>query len=387
MNTTKKKNNPRWAEVSAVLLLTFSLPRPAAAQAGTFSPTGGMGDARTVATATLLPNGTVLLAGGYNPPTTWASAEVYDPNTGLFTSTGAMTTARRAHTATLLANGKVLITGGRVPPNYFASAELYDPDTGLFSSTGSMNSARAFHSATLLANGKVLVAGGWLGGSNFVSSAELYDPDTGLFSPTGSLMAAREFHTATLLANGTVLIAGGDIGNTSLASAEIYDANVGLFYPTGSMGAARTSHTATLLPASAVRPHGKVLVAGGGSNSGPPAFASAELYDPDTGLFSPTGSMSTARWNHTATLLPAYEMRPHGRVLLAGGDGGSFSSGLLANAELYDPDTGTFSPTGSMSTLRHQHSATLLPNGKLLVAGGDNFPNALASAELYAPPQ
>src|SRR5437016_5108846 len=162
MNTTKKKNNPCWAVVSAVLLLTFSLPRPADAQAGTFSPTGGMGDARTVATATLLPNGTVLLAGGYNPPTTWASAEVYDPNTGLFTSTGAMTTARRAHTATLLANGKVLITGGRVPPNYFASAELYDPDTGLFSSTGSMNSARACHSATLLPYAKVLGADGWL---------------------------------------------------------------------------------------------------------------------------------------------------------------------------------------------------------------------------------
>ena len=206
---------------------------------------------------------------------------------------------------------------------------------------------------------------------------------------TANMTVAREFHSAALLPDGRVLFAGGVTGSPfpAVASAEIYDANVGLFYPTGSMGAARTSHTATLLPASAVRPHGKVLVAGGGSNSGPPAFASAELYDPDTGLFSPTGSMSTARWNHTATLLPAYEMRPHGRVLLAGGDGGSFSSGLLANAELYDPDTGSFSTTDSMSTLRHQHSATLLPNGKLLIAGGDNFPNALASAELYAPPQ
>src|ERR1043166_7402460 len=151
----KKQNNPRWAEVSAILLLTCSLPRPAAAQAGIFSPTGSANNARTVATATLLPNGTVLVAGGYNPPTTWASAELYDPNTGLFSPTGSMSTARRAHTATLLANGKVLVTGGRVPPNYFASAELYDPDTGLFSDTSSMNAARAFHSATLLANGKV----------------------------------------------------------------------------------------------------------------------------------------------------------------------------------------------------------------------------------------
>jgi hypothetical protein len=243
------------------LLLILSLSRPAAAQAGTFSPTGNMSTARNVAFATLLANGKVLVAGGFNPPSgtsTVASAELYDPDTGLFSPTGSMSTARRAHTAALLPNGTVLVAGGRNPPDFLASAELYDPGTGLFSSTGSMSTARNFFTATVLPNGKVLVAGGC--NSVCVASAELYDPDTGLFSPTGSMSTAREAHAATLLPNGTVLVTGGDNGTTAFAGAELYDPDTGLFSPTGSMSAARTSHTATLLPTSSVRPHGKVLM-------------------------------------------------------------------------------------------------------------------------------
>ena len=253
---------------SAILLFLLSLPRPAAAQPGTFGPTGSPSNARTVHTATLLPNGKVLVAGGFNPPSVvlaYASAELYDPDTGLFSSTGSLITARRVHTATLLTNGKVLVAGGRNPPTYYASGELYDPNTGVFSSTGSMATPRAFHTATLLANGKVLVAGG-LNGSVYVASAELYDPDTGLFTPTGSLNTAREDHTATLLPDGRVLIVGGDTGATTFASAELYDPDTGKFTVTGSLGTARTSHTATLLPPSTDRPNGKVLIAGGASN-------------------------------------------------------------------------------------------------------------------------
>jgi len=132
-----------------------------------------------------------------------------------------------------------------------------------------------------------------------------------------------------------------------------------------------------------------VLIAGGGSNgnSGAPYLASAEIYDPDTGTFSPTGSMSAARWHHTATLLPAYELRPHGKVLIAGGDIGGIL--VLASAELYDPDTGHFSPAGSLNTARTDHTSTLLPDGAVLVAGGDvgmGIATGLTSAELYALP-
>ncbi len=389
MKTTKMKNHPYWAGAIAILLLIVSLPRPAAAQAGTFAATGSAANARTVHTATLLANGKVLVAGGFSPPSpTYASAELYDPNTGLFSSTGSLISARRAHTATLLPNGKVLIAGGRLPPAYFASAELYDPGTGLFASTGSMATPRAFYTATLLANGKVLVAGG-LNAGVYLASAELYDPDTGLFAPAGSMSTPREDHTATLLPDGRVLIVGGDIGATTFATAELYDPDTGKFTLTGSMVAARTYHTATLLPASTERPHGKVLIAGGDPTSpgGPnTALASAELYDPDSGTFSATGSMSTGRWNHTATLLPAYELRPHGKVLVVGGDSGAFSSGILASAELYDPDTGKFATTGSLNTARHQQTATLLSNGSVLVAEGDNAVHAMASAELYTLP-
>ena len=392
IKTTRKTNNPSWTGVSALLLLLLSLPRPAAAQPGNFAPTGSASNARTIHTATMLPNGKVLVAGGYNPPAVvlaYASAELYDPNTGQFSSTGSLITARRAHTATLLPNGKVLVTGGRLPPAYFASAELYDSNAGLFSSTGSMATSRAFHTATLLANGKVLVAGG-LSGSTYLASAEIYDPDTGLFSSTGSLNAAREDHTATLLPDGRVLIAGGDIGATGLASAELYDPDTGKFTVTGSLSTARAIHTATLLPASTLRPNGKVLVVGGGSNgnSGTPFLASAELYDPAAGTFSATGSMSNARWLHTATLLPAYELRPHGKVLITGGKA---SAAVLAGAELYDPDTGKFAAAGNLNTARQNHTATLLPNGGVLIAEGDTMmPSpqgaALASAEMYALP-
>src|SRR6476660_5446673 len=138
----------------SILLLMLSLPRPAAAQPGTFSPTGGMSIGRYGHIATLLPNGQVLIAGGLDG-NSLAGAELYDPATGLFSSTGSMSTARYNHTATLLPNGKVLVTGGISACCILASAELYDPATGLFSPTGSMGTARYAHTATLLPSGKV----------------------------------------------------------------------------------------------------------------------------------------------------------------------------------------------------------------------------------------
>ena len=190
------------------------------------------------------------------------------------------------------------------------------------------------------------------------------------FVLTQSLNTARNFHTATLLNNGAVLIAG-SMGSTGagLASAELYSPASGTFTPTGSLNSARAAHTATLLS------NGMVLIAGGAGSSNP--LASAELYNTATGTFTPTGSLNAARAAHTATLLS------NGMVLIAGG---TDSSGPLAGAELYNPATGVFTLTGHMNTARYGHTATLLTNGMVLLAGGQNHTaSASVSAELYSP--
>jgi WD40 repeat protein len=288
-----------------------------------------------------------------------------------------MATYRVSHTATLLRNGRVLMAGGSDD----SSAEIYDPKTGTFSPTGSMTDVRSGHTATLLADGRVLIAGGSTHAESYsATSAEIYDPVTGTFSPTGAMATARMGHTATLLPDGRVLVTGGSNGtegavptNEIVATAELYDPRTGTFSPTGSMATARGAHTATLLP------DGRVLVAGGGSrrvagqrdaNDPVEVVASAEIYDPRTGTFSPTGAMATGRAVHTATLLP------DGHVLMAGG------SEVFASAETYDPTTGTFSGTGAMAVQQFSHTATLLADGRVLMAGGSEV---FASAEIYDP--
>jgi hypothetical protein len=241
---------------------------------------------------------------------------------------------------------------------------------------------RQIQTATLLADGRVLVAGGYGNRDEALASAELYDPVANTFSVTGSLADARGSHTATLLADGRVLIAGGgpaswlSDSSSYLASAELYDPGTGTFSPTGSMTIARDGHTATALL------DGRVLLVGG-NDLGDRGVASAELYDPETGTFTATGSLTTARGFHTATRLS------DGRVLITGGDPAAwtFSGPYLASAEIYDPATGTFTATGSMAVGRELHAASLLSDGRVLITGGVTYNGvvSLDSAELYDP--
>jgi hypothetical protein len=259
------------------------------------------------------------------------------------------------------------LADGRVLVVGGSTAEIYNPTSGSWSATGSPNVARTRHTATRLADGRVLVAGGTSTGYDNpgIRSAEIYDPATGTFSNTGSMIDGRAGHTATRLADGRVLVVGEQIG--LLARAEIYNPATGAWSATGSMSVARAFHTATLLN------DGRVLVAGSGDES---MFvtrrASAEIYNPTTGAWSPTGSMSIARAFHTATLLP------DGRVLVAAGLG---SSGWLASAEIYNPATGSWSLTGGLIGARYYHRAVLLASGQVLIVGGAS----VATAELYTP--
>ena len=381
-----------WAVVHACMAFAQS--------PSTFIATGDMTAPRTFHTATLLPTGKVLISGGRTGFYTGLStgrADLYDPDSGTFGATGSMATARAAHTATLLPDGRVLIAGGveTWPDGIVASAELYDPATGTFTATGNIVTGHAFHTAILLNNGKVLIIGGLQygirpGADSVAARAELYDPDAGTFAAAGPYAGRIIFGgLVTLLADSKVLVI--QFGNS-----EVYDPATDSFTLTGTMlgldyaiigygrGVPVGEPTTTLLTT------GKVLVAGAENDSSGPL--SAVLYDPSTGKFTPTGKLASGRFGQSATLLP------DGRVLMSGGGSGicfvydcSYSYFALASAELYDTATEGFTAAGSMTAPRSGHTVTILHNGRALIAGGvpefsTTSDESLSSAELYTPP-
>ena len=357
---------------------------------GTFTQTGNMTLPREYHASTLLPNGKVLIVGGAatRPFSDWARAELYDPATGTFTRTGDMTVPRTTPTATLLPDGRVLIAGcdfNGGPP--MGTAELYDPFTGTFTPTGSMINGHCIHTATLLNNGKVLIVGGWYPpnahSAPTYQTAELYDASTGAFTPTADFMEPQA-DTATLLADGRVLVTASILWGLG-SHAYLYDPAIGAFTRIPDM----TDRGLGAFPKTTLLLSGKVLFTGGdlGDDGG---SSHAEVYDPLSQTFSSAPPMSVTMDGSTATLLP------EGRVLVAGGDDLSrcerdpnhcFSppDSPPGTAELYDPVAGSFTGHSSF-TSEGGHTATLLPDGTVLFIGGGVFGvGILATAEIYHP--
>jgi hypothetical protein len=330
--------------------------------------------ARAGHTATLLPNGQVLVARGENTAGVLDSAELYNPSTGQWTLTGMMTTPRMHHRAILLQNGEVLVCGGDNSTGSLASAELYNSSTGRWTATGNMTIPRTSHGATLLQNGQVLVAGG----NNLVgqpgNTAELYNAATGTWRETGRMQSLHLF-ALLLLQDGRALAV--DASGTVNQTGELYDSSTGQWSLTGEMYYAFTGDgTSTVL-----LPNGDVLIFGNHF-----ACYAGQFFNPGTNTWSRTiGQCGTNISYGPLTLLGI------GKALLAGGSivySGRASS--VSHADLYDPSTNSWVGTGALSHARTVHTLTRLLSGQVLAAGGFNrisngTPTYLTSAELYTP--
>jgi N-acetylneuraminic acid mutarotase len=301
--------------VAATALMLLAAPAAQAAATPTWQTTGAMALGRGSHVAVPLGDGGALVAGGDTNgggfggvPT--ATAERYDAVAGAWTLAAPMATARVSATATVLRDGTVLVAGGTDGgANALASAERYDPATDSWASAGTMATARSEPTATLLRDGTVLVAGGSDSGGTVLASAERYDPATNGWSPAASPATARAGAVAALLRDGTVLVAGGSgTLSTPLASAERYDPTADSWSAAADMSTPRWGSGATTLA------DGSLLVAGGFGNEG--GTATAERYDPAHDTWARTGNLGQVRSGATAVRLT------NGTVLLSGGSAG-----------------------------------------------------------------
>lgn len=368
--------------ISRLIFTLLALNAFAWGASGTWSTLASVHTARDGHTATLLSNGNVVVAGGENNNNVISSTEVYNPTTSSWTVSGNLNVARANAGAVILPSGSVLVAGGctsNCQSGTTGSAELFNSVSGTWTSTGSMTQARTYFGLVLMPSGKVLAAGGCTGlsanGCTAVTrKAEVYDPSTGKWTPTGSMVAARGSLTATVLPNGMILVAGGlNAAGTALASAELYNPSTGKWTATGKMNVARDEHTATLLAT------GNVIVVGGENATGI-STNRTELYNPTSGTWTLSGNVSTGRLEHTATLLM------NGNLLIAGGTKvTSTTTTILSSAELYNPTTGIWTKTGSMTNARTGHAATIMSSGMIMAISGSGTNNDLTSVESYAP--
>jgi N-terminal glycosyl-hydrolase-114-associated domain/Galactose oxidase, central domain/Kelch motif len=384
--------------LTAWLLLGIGLllPWPANAQTAAWTSAGNMSTARVFHTATLLNDGTVLVAGGYSTVGDTASAEIYNPTTNSWTVVGSMANARYNHTATLLSNGEVLVAGGDATGT---SAEIYNPATQTWTVTGSMNVSRYGHTASLLPNGMVLIAGGCCATASVpgysqpideaLTSSELWNPATGTWTSTGTMVNMHAFHTATMLTNGTVLVMGGislelPPGPEVVSGSELYNPATGTWTAVGNLNTARYYATSGLLTGD------EVLVAGGDAGGCCSGLSSAELYSTATESWQQMPAMSVG-----AYLLASAVLSSGAEMLVSGGYSCcSTPESTMSTAEIFTAATQTWSITASMSQGRYGHTLTALNDGSVLAAGGtENGLNGegITSAERFyngsTPPQ
>ncbi|WP_210415639.1 kelch repeat-containing protein [Bdellovibrio sp. ZAP7] len=382
-------------------------------------------------TATTLQDGRILVIGGVSLDSSIAalkSVEIFDPTTSRWTDAAPLAQARARHTATLLGNGKILVVGGSDQSTYYATAELFDPSTNTWSSAGTMTVMRSDHSATLLQDGRVLIAGGATSAGSFTASMEIYDPATSSWSSAGTnLPEPRMNHAAVLLNSGKVFFVGGQNPPVVLTTTAIYD-------PMGAptWGAAPTLTTGRAYLTASLLKDGRVVVIGGIASTGNPSPL-VNIFDPSSpGSFSSGTSLSTARYGHTATAVD-------NQVIVTGGFSNNSASAALDDSLIYNAGSNTWSSLGtlrngprtlhtanpsgdylyllngrdgnsspvnmfekidiskfswklegSMATDRAIHVTLALPNGKVLVAGGLSNPSNTAftyldSSEIFDP--
>lgn len=292
--------------------------------------------------------------------------------------TGRMDAIHAAHSATLLADGTVLVAGGDGGSSPTADAELYNPNRHTWTTVAPMASDRGRHTATLLKDGRVLVVGGYDGHDRLVEP-ELYLPDTRAWAPAQPLHLNRSRHTATLLQDGRVLVAGGSDRDSATATTELYLPATGQWQSGPAMNQARLDHVAALLT------DGRVLVAGGASRASNPDLAldTAELFDPATGRWTPIPPMGTVRASAFAARLPS------GEVVIAGGF--DYPGGFTVptnTISLFNPATSQWADGPPMIAARGRSSGAVLAGGGLLMAGGFNSRQTFrsdATAEIWVP--
>jgi hypothetical protein len=400
------------------------------AKADGFAPVGLPRTAHRDGTLTALPDGRALLAGGADEPSRghWtAQCDVYDPATNTWTATGDLHAARRGHTATLLPDGRVLVAGGQGKGERpIAELELWDPKTGAWTIVDRLREPRSYHAAVLLPGSRVMFVGGTRGDDVYVHfqngtaalTAETWNATTSTWEAVFYPPRAYERPMITMLRDGRLVVAGGLDFTKALTSVEFWTPVAGRDPPwelappppapalalpsdmqdgstltllaNGSALAvggnnwqqlaarrwdAKTAawvdvaiHTARIHHIAALLLDGRVLVAGGVglipksrgmtmAGPRPPSIVTAEVFDPATGTFTPTGLPTRARDGAAAATLP------DGRVLITGG--GS------AAAEVWTPRTGRFTAVPDMAVARARHTATRLRDGRVVVIGGD----------------
>jgi WD40 repeat protein len=325
--------------------------------------------------------GRVLIIGGgslENPVSFTHKVELYNPASGVSLLTGGLNTARGSFSASLLRDGRVLVIGGNnASDKWVTSVEIYDPVSGAWSLSQPLYNHGTGHTATLLVDGRVLLVGGCAGDGmpGRTNRTELFDPATNSWADAGVLGQSRCGHIAALLTNGRVLVAGGENGERTLSSSEVFDPVTGQWSPTGDLNVARSEAVAVQLR------DGRVMITGGLSPVGGNSVTrnDVEIYDENLGEWEQAAPMLENRYGHTVNLLPG------GLVLVVGGLEvvENDTKRFMGSVDVYDPEEDTWTPVASTDEPRAYHTATLLTDGRIFVAGGMSAETLfLASTEI-----